>query len=238
MARCTAPTYGHRTASGAAACLACSSRSYRSYSSYDSYPSYSSPYSSSMNNTGSRSSVSGSGRSSKPRWSPAGSSIFYTPAEIRSLTPVRENIEKRSSLPDIRDVFLCHAWDDRQGAAKELHDLLESNGVSVWFSEKDVLLGSSLLREIDKGLGKSRVGIVLVTPALLRRLAGEGIADKELSVLLARDLLVPIVHNTTYEALRDISPLLGSRSGPSTSDETMKDIAGKLAELVVVEPCY
>jgi len=238
MARCTAPTYGHRTASGAAACPACSSRSYRSYSSYDSYPSYSSPYSSSANNSGSRSSVSGSGRSSKPRWSPAGSSIFYTPAEVRTLTPVRENVEKRSSLPDLRDVFLCHAWDDRQGAAKELHDLLESNGVSVWFSEKDVLLGSSLLREIDKGLAKSRVGIVLVTPALLRRLAGEGIADKELSVLLARDLLVPIVHNTSYDALRDVSPLLGSRSGLSTSEETMKDIAAKLAELVVVEPCY
>ncbi|MCQ6961102.1 toll/interleukin-1 receptor domain-containing protein [Mucilaginibacter aquariorum] len=141
-------------------------------------------------------------------------------------------------MPDLRDVFLCHAWDDRQGAAKELHDLLESNGVSVWFSEKDVLIGSSLLREIDKGLTKSRVGIVLVTPALLRRLAGEGIADKELSVLLARDLLVPIVHNTTYEALRDVSPLLGSRSGLSTSEEAMKDIAAKLAELVVIEPRY
>jgi hypothetical protein len=25
--------------------------------------------------------------------------------------------------------------DDRRGAAKELHDLLESLGVSVWFSE-------------------------------------------------------------------------------------------------------
>jgi hypothetical protein len=79
---------------------------------------------------------------------------------------------------------------------------------------------------------------VLVTPALLRRLAAEGIADKELSVLLSRDLLVPIVHNTTYEALRDISPLLGSRSGLCTSEETMKDIASKLAELVIVEPCY
>src|SRR5437763_606458 len=82
------------------------------------------------------------------------------------------------------------------GAAKELHDLLESRGVSVWFSEKDVLLGSSLLREIDKGLAKSRVGIVLVTPSFLSRVRGEGIADKELSALLARDLLVPIVHNT------------------------------------------
>jgi hypothetical protein len=107
--------------------------------------------------------------------------VVYTPAEVRTLTPVRDNVEKRASVPDLRDVFLCHAWDDRKGVAKELHDLLVSRGVSVWFSEKDVLLGTSLLREIDKGLAKSRVGIVLVTPALLRRLPTEGIADKELS---------------------------------------------------------
>jgi len=159
----------------------------------------------------------------------------YTPADVRTLTPVRESFEKRSSLPDLRDIFLCHAWDDRRGAAKELHDLLESRGVSVWFSEKDVLLGTPLLREIDKGLAKSRVGIVLVTPAFLRRIQGEGIADKELSVLLARDLLVPIVHDTTYEALRDVSPLLGSRSGMNTAEETMANIVAKLAELVTPE---
>jgi hypothetical protein len=134
----------------------------------------------------------------------------------------------------LRDVFLCHAWDDRAGAAKELHDLLESRGVSVWFSEKDVALGTPLLREIDKGLAKSRVGIVLVTPALLRRLQGEGIADKELSALLARDLLVPIVHGTTYEALREVSPLLGSRSGLSTTENPMADVAAKLAELIAI----
>lgn len=125
-----------------------------------------------------------------------------------------------------------HAWDDRKDAARELHD--EVKGVSVWFSEKDVLLGATLLREIDKGLAKSRVGIVLVTPALLKRLAGEGIADKELSALLARDLLVPIVHNTTYEDLREVRPLLGSRSGLSTAEDSMGRIASKLAELVTI----
>jgi hypothetical protein len=160
--------------------------------------------------------------------------VIYTPAEVRALTPIRESVEKRAPLPDLRDVFLCHAWDDRKDAARELHDLLESHGVSVWFSEKDVALGTPLLREIDKGLAKSRVGIVLVTPALLRRVQAEGIADKELSALLARDLLVPIVHNTTYEALREISPLLGSRSGLSTADDPMADVAAKLAELVAV----
>lgn len=224
MVKCTAPANGHRTASGRASCPACSRRSL-GYGSYSSYPS-----SGNSGNSWSRR----SGSSERPRWSRAGSSVVYTPAQVRALTPVRENVEKLASVPDLRDVFLCHAWDDRKGVAKELHDLLESHGVSVWFSEKDVLLGATLLREIDKGLAKSRVGIVLVTPAFLRRVAGEGIADKELSALLARDLLVPIVHDTTYEALRDVSPLLGSRSGMNTGEEPMAEIAVKLKELVTL----
>jgi hypothetical protein len=35
-----------------------------------------------------------------------------------------------------------------------------SLGATVWFSEKDVGLGKSLLREIDRGLATSRIGIV------------------------------------------------------------------------------
>jgi hypothetical protein len=238
MARCTAPVYGHRTASGRAACPACGeSSSYRGYSNYNSYGSYSStPYSSSGSSGDSRSGTGG-GRTTKPRWSRASSPAFYTPAEVLALTPIRRTVENSATTqPDLRDVFLCHAWDDRQGAAKELHDLLVSNGVSVWFSEKDVGLGVPLMRAIDKGLANSRIGLVLVTPAFLLRLPKEGIADKELSALLARDQLVPIVHNTTFEALRDVSPLLGSRSGLSTSEEPMTDIATKLAELVAIEP--
>ncbi len=233
MAQCTAPVYGHRTASAAEACPACRGRSrgYRAYS----YPSYSYPsYSPPQSSGGSPSSVGGSGSSGRPRWSRAGSSVVYTPAEVRALTPVRNSVENLAKLPDLRDVFLCHAWDDRQEAAKELHDLLVSRGVSVWFSEKDVGLGVPLMRAIDKGLANSRVGIVLVTPALLRRLPAEGIADKELSALLARERLVPVVHETTYEALRDVSPLLASRTGLSTTEEPMGVVAAKLAELVAV----
>ena len=235
MARCTAPVLGHRTASGRANCPACGGRyGYSGYSSYGySRPSYSSPsYSSSGSSGGGRSSGGGSSRSTKPRWSGTGSSQFYTPEEVRALTPIRDTVEKRASLPDLRHIFLCHAWDDRQGVAKELYDLLVARNVSVWFSENDIGLGEPFLRAIDKGLAKSRIGIVLVTPALLKRLPAAGVADKELSVLLARDQLVPVVHNTTYEALREVSPLLGSRSGLSTAEEPMAYVAAKLAELV------
>lgn len=237
MARCTAPVHGHRSAAAEANCPACRGRS-RGFGSTYSYPSAYSAYLSPSGRSNSvRSSGGGSTGGAKPRWSRSNSSVIYSAADVTALTPIRHSVEILAKRSELRDVFLCHAWDDRQGAAKELHDLLESLGVSVWFSEKDVGLGVPLLRAIDRGLANSRVGIVLVTPALLRRLPAEGIADKELSALLARDRLVPIVHETTYEALRDVSPLLGSRSGLSTFEEPMAAVAAKLAELVALEPC-
>lgn len=233
MARCTAPVNGHRTASAAANCPACSSR-YSGYRSSYSYSTYNDSYSSNRSHTSSGNYNSSKGRTQKPRWSKSGSSIYYTPAEINALTPVRKVVEQRAEKPDIRDIFLCHAWDDRKESALQLHDLLVSNGVSVWFSEKDIPLGTSFLREIDKGLAKSKIGLVLVTPSFLKRVQNEGVAEKELSALLARDQLVPIVHNTTYDELRDVSPLLGSRNGLDTQEDTMENIAKKLAELITI----
>ncbi|CAH3315674.1 toll/interleukin-1 receptor domain-containing protein [Enterobacter hormaechei] len=229
MSRCTAPRQGHRSASARANCPACGGR-------FSGYRSYSTTSYSSAGGNGGGSGTNSSGQSrSKPRWSPAGSSVLYTPNEIRSLTPIRETVETRATQqPDLRDVFLCHAWDDRQGAAKELHDLLEAAGVKVWFSEKDLGLGVPMMRAIDKGLANSRIGLVLVTPALLNRLPKEGVADKELSALLAGNQLVPIVHNTTYEELRNVSPLLASRSGLDTREDTMAVVASKIAELATL----
>src|SRR4029077_19237405 len=114
MAQCTAPVYGHRTASGAEACPACRGRSrgYRSYS----YPSYSYPSYSPAHSAGGSGSVGGgagsrggaaaggggsvgggSGGSVRPRWSRAGSTLVYTPTEVRALTPIRDTVEKRAS---------------------------------------------------------------------------------------------------------------------------------------------
>ena len=158
MARCTAPVRGHRSASAAAACPACRGRS-------SGYRSYSSPRL--LLHAGERSHQSQQFRQQQCE------AEVVTTRFLRGLHACRgagtnrrsaAGSRNRAPLPDLRDVFLCHAWDDRGGAAKELHDLLEARGVSVWFSEKDVVLGTSLLREIDKGLAKSRVGIVLGDP--------------------------------------------------------------------------
>ena len=105
MARCTAPIEGRRSASAAAACLG-------RYSGYR-YGSYSSPSYSSSGSSG-----GGSGNSVRPKRSRASSSVAYAPAKARALIPIRDSVEKRASLPDLRDVFLCHMWDDRGGAPR------------------------------------------------------------------------------------------------------------------------
>ena len=237
MARCTAPVYGHRSAEAAARCPACRWR-YGSSRYWSGYPGGYGGYSASPSTNAavpiSTRRIGSSGRrTSKPRWSSGGSSVWYSPEQIRALTPIREKVEELAiSEPDLRDVFLCHAWDDRQGAAKELHDFLEAKGVRVWFSEKDLGLGVPMMRAIDKGLVNSRIGIVLVTTAMLKRLQAEGVADKELSALLRRERLIPVLHGTTYEELEKVSALLASRAGLSTAEEQMHDVAAKISELV------
>ena len=136
--------------------------------------------------------------------------------------------------PDLRDCFLCHAWPDRQGAAKDLDDALKAAGVKTWFSELDLGLGVPMMRTIDRGLANSRIGLVLVTPNFIKGLPNQGVADKELSALLAGNRLVPIVHETTYDELRNVSPLLASRSGLDTKEDTLAQIADKIAELVKI----
>jgi hypothetical protein len=235
MSGCTAPSRGHRTASGAADCPVHGGRGYGYYSSPRSY----SPPPIYVPRSGSGGSTSAAGSSSgrtRPSWSPSSSAVTYTPAEVRALAPVRRTVELRARQDvALVDVFLCHAWDDRRGVAQELHEALSAEGVSVWFSEKDIVLGQPFMREIDRGLAKSRTGLVLVTPALLERVDRRGVSDKELSELLARDLLIPVVHGTTYDELRKVSPLLASRNGLNTSDDSMAVIATKIAELVAVE---
>ena len=92
MARCTVRVRGHNSAAAQAACPACSSRYGGSRGDYGSgnHSSFSSGGGSRYSNSG----RSSGGGSSRPRWSRAGSSVSYTPAQEVSLTPVRDAIEK------------------------------------------------------------------------------------------------------------------------------------------------
>lgn len=62
--------------------------------------------------------------------------------------------------------------------------------------------------------------------------ADRSIGSNELTALLRRSLLVPVMHGVTFEELDQVSPTLAPRGGFSTAEEPMRDIVVKIAELV------
>lgn len=172
----------------------------------------------------------GGRRTARPSWQPKTSSVSYTAQEVRDLEPVRAAVVTRTQ---VHDTFLCHAWPDRQADAKDLYELLLGEDVSVWFSEVTLQLGTDMRVAIDKGLATSRIGIVLVTPSMLDKLRTDrSVASSELSALLRRSLLVPVLHGVSFEELDQVSPMLASRGGLSTKEDSLTVIAEKIAELV------
>lgn len=228
MAQCTAPIQGH-IRGGGADCPVHGRGGYGYGYSRSITPSYT-PKPAPLVGRQTRSSGSGKRGSARPRWSSSSSSLLYTPQEVRYLTPVREAALLRTQESD---VFLCHAWPDRRFDAQDLYDLLCEQSISVWFSEVAITLGTDMRLAIDRGLTASRIGIVLVTPNMLEKLrADRSVANSELSALLRRNLLIPVLHGVTFEELDHVSPMLASRGGLNTEEDSMGDIAAKIAELI------
>jgi hypothetical protein len=230
MSQSTAPIRGHIRGGGADCPVhgRGGGAGYAPSRPYSSYPAPTAP----VRGSGSLTSSSGGGgrRTARPAWQPSASPVAYTPQQVRDLEPVRAATVARTQA---HDVFLCHAWPDRQADAKDVYDLLVKEHVAVWFSEVSLRPGTDMRVAIEKGLVSSRMGIVLVTPAMLEKLRTDrSVANNELSALLRRNLLVPVMHGATFEDLDQVSPTLASRGGFSTAEESMGDIAVKIAELV------
>lgn len=115
------------------------------------------------------------------------------------------------------DVFVSHASEDKSRVARPLVSQLTELGLRVWFDEFELTLGDSLRRSIDKGLSKSRYGIVILSPDFLKK----EWPNKELDGLVAREdgkekVILPIWHNVTVEDVARFSPILADKVAIST----------------------
>jgi len=62
------------------------------------------------------------------------------------------------------DVFVSHAWEDKEEIAGPLAETLRRKGLRVWYDEFTLTVGDSLCRSIDRGLAQSRYGIIILSP--------------------------------------------------------------------------
>ncbi|WP_288534109.1 toll/interleukin-1 receptor domain-containing protein [uncultured Ruminococcus sp.] len=62
------------------------------------------------------------------------------------------------------DVFISHAWEDKEDFVDELVVELRKQELKVWYDTNKLRWGDSMREKIDKGLAKSRYGIVVLSP--------------------------------------------------------------------------
>ena len=110
-------------------------------------------------------------------------------------------------------VFLSHASEDKDAIARPLAEELRKRGLDVWFDEFSLVLGSSLRREIDKGLALARFGVVVLSASFFEK----EWPQRELDALTARevggvsDMILPIWHEIDRATVARYSPMLADR---------------------------
>lgn len=66
------------------------------------------------------------------------------------------------------DLFISHATEDKKDFVRPLVESLKKNNIEVWYDEISLNVGDSLRESIDKGLSKSRFGLVVLSPSFFR----------------------------------------------------------------------
>lgn len=124
------------------------------------------------------------------------------------------------------DIFLSHTHSDKEVAA-ELYQELEARDLDVWFDGAELELGRPLTRQIDRGIAKSKIGVILVTKAFLE---GRFWTETEMGALInSRKRVIPVLDGVGRTDLSQYSPILADLVGLSTEDEGFDEMAERIA---------
>jgi hypothetical protein len=115
------------------------------------------------------------------------------------------------------DAFISHASDDKDRVTRPLAEALINRGFKIWYDEFELKIGKSLSESIDKGLTKSRFGIVILS----KHFFSKSWPKRELRGLVAQEvankgIILPIWHEISKEEVMRYSPPLADLVSIST----------------------
>ena len=108
------------------------------------------------------------------------------------------------------DVFVSHAYEDKESFVDEFVEALRSQGLKVWYDTDKLKWGDSMREKIDRGLAKSRYGVVILSPNYIAE--HKYWTKAELNGLFQVEAvngktILPIWHNLTKKQVVEYSPI-------------------------------
>lgn len=156
-------------------------------------------------------------------------------SELRSRRQIVEQSMPTSGTAagEMHDFFISHASEDKDSFVRSLAEALRERGANVWYDEFTLKIGDSLRREIDRGLGNSRFGIVVLSENFFNK----EWPSRELDGLVTMETrgsaqILPIWHKVSKDEVAAYSPTLADKVALNTSMMSVGQIAAELMELI------
>jgi TIR domain len=117
------------------------------------------------------------------------------------------------------DVFISHASEDKSVFVTPLAHALRTFGLNVWFDNFTLKVGDSLHDSIERGLARSRYGVVVLSLKFISKRWPR----EELNGLFARQVggrkvILPVWHEISAAQMRRHLPMLADKYAPQSSD--------------------
>ena len=130
------------------------------------------------------------------------------------------------------DVFISHASEDKAAFAEPLAIRLREIGVKVWFDKFTLKVGDSLHDSVERGLSRSRFGVVIFSPNFLAK----NWPRAELNGLFAREMdghkvILPVWHNISSAEMKAAFPIQADKVALRSS-EGVPAVAKALTEVI------
>lgn len=163
-------------------------------------------------------------------------------SQLQSLA-IPERVHSTDSYSEVAteeveyDVFVSHAWEDKDSFADEFVKELRKLNLRVWYDTSQIKWGDSMRAKIDDGLKKSKFGVAVLSPDYIKE--GKYWTKAELDGLFQLEsvngkMLLPVWHNLTKKEVMDYSPIIAGKLAMNTASMTPAEIAAEFAKLLEV----
>jgi len=164
----------------------------------------------------------------------AGLKIPVRQVPATTVTPVVAARKRESSKPEEEwDVFISHASEDKDAIATPLAEALRAKGLRVWYDDFALKMGDSLRQSIDRGLARSRFGVVILSGYFFQK----HWTQQELNGLTTAEVnggkvILPVWHGVGFAEVRNYSPILADRKAAHAKDGLSR-VVDMVVEVVV-----
>ena len=130
------------------------------------------------------------------------------------------------------DVFISHASEDKVAIATPLAEALRDHGLRIWYDDFSLRVGDSLFESINRGLARSRYGIVILSGYFFEKHWPQqelnGLATREVD---GKKVILPVWHGVGVAEVRGYSPILADRVAVQTKDG-LSHVVAKIIDAV------